>query len=87
MTSTPMNRLPWPISNPQQWRENLGLSVRDLSELTGYSGAAIRLFESGENTLGKPHNAAAAKRYKLACLAVMFLRSYQINLEQWEWTV
>jgi transcriptional regulator with XRE-family HTH domain len=74
------------MSTPRQWREALDLSVKELAELTGYSGAAIRLFESGENTLGKPHNAAAARRFKLACLAVMFLREYQMDLQTWEWT-
>jgi transcriptional regulator with XRE-family HTH domain len=68
-----------------QWRKTLDLSVQELAELTGYSVPAIRLFEKGKNTEGKPHNAAAARRYKLTCLAVMFLREYQMTLEQWEW--
>jgi transcriptional regulator with XRE-family HTH domain len=73
------------MTNPQQWRKTLDLSVQELAELTGYSVPAIRLFEKGKNTEGKPHNAAAARRYKLTCLAVMFLREYQMTLEQWEW--
>lgn len=68
------------------WRTALGLSVKQLSELTGYSGPAIRLFECGRNTKKEAHNPDAWRRYKLACLAVMFMKEYDLTPDAWEWT-
>lgn len=69
----------------KQWREAMGLTIASLAELTGYSKSAISLFERGMNTEGQPHNGAAFKRYKLACMGVRFLRHYGTTLDQWEW--
>jgi transcriptional regulator with XRE-family HTH domain len=68
------------------WRDSMSLSPKQLSDLTGYSVPAIRLFESGRNTKKEAHNPDAWRRYKLACLAVMFMREYQLNPDVWEWT-
>lgn len=68
------------------WREKQNLSRAELSALTGYSQGAIFLFERGINSEGKEHDAAAWRRYKLACLAVSTLRHYQVEtIDRWEW--
>ena len=68
------------------WRCSLGLTLAELAELTGYSVEACWLFESGHNSKGKPHSRATWQRWKLACLAVMFLRHYKVdNIDNWQW--
>jgi hypothetical protein len=71
----------------KQWRGRLGLSAKELSELTGYSPMAIHLFESGRTSKGEPHDPKVWQRYKLVCLAVMFLREFQMTTQNWEWTI
>jgi transcriptional regulator with XRE-family HTH domain len=69
------------------WRRAMGLTMDQLSEFTGYSREAIFLFERGQNSQGKPHAPYAWRRYKLACLAVMFLRHYKIpDINSWQWS-
>jgi transcriptional regulator with XRE-family HTH domain len=73
-------------SNARAWRSSLSLTREQLSALTGYSPEAIYLFERGLGTTNKPHDPKAWQRYKLACLAVRFLRHYKTDLNQWEWS-
>jgi hypothetical protein len=69
------------------WRRSLDLTLTDLAKLTGYSPEAVWLFESGHNSKGKPHSSAVWRRWKLACLAVMFLRHYNIEtVDNWNWS-
>lgn len=71
----------------RHWRESMALSRMDLAKLTGYSREAVFLFERGANSRGELHDAAAWRRYKLACCAVRFLLHYKIaDVTQWEWT-
>jgi predicted transcriptional regulator len=70
----------------KQWRAQLGLSAKELSELTGYSPMAIHLFESGRTSKKEPHDPKVWQRYKLVCLAVMFMKEYEMNPAAWEWT-
>ena len=68
------------------WRRKMGLTMDQLSVLTGYSREAVFLFERGRNSLNKPHPPYAWRRYKLACLAVRFLQHYKFeSVNQWEW--
>lgn len=55
----------------RQWREALGLTRPQLSELTGYSLNQILLFEKGATNTGEPIASAAWQRYRLICAAVM----------------
>ena len=74
-------------SAPQRWRESLGLSRRELSDLTGYSPTTCYLMERGLDTNHQPHNLQAVKRYKAACLGVTVLKHCkQPSLDTWEWT-
>lgn len=68
------------------WRNRMNLTMDDLARLTGYSREAIFLFEKGTNSQGKPHALHAWRRYKLACMAVRFLKFYKLeNVNAWEW--
>lgn len=68
------------------WRNRMNLTMDDLARLTGYSREAIFLFERGHNSQGKPHALHAWRRYKLACMAVRFLKFYKLeNVNSWEW--
>ena len=75
------------VEQARAWRRAMGLTMDQLSELTGYSREAVFLFERGQNSLGKPHAPYAWRRYKLACLAVMFLKHYRIpDINSWQWS-
>jgi transcriptional regulator with XRE-family HTH domain len=75
------------IEQARAWRRQMGLTMKELGELTGYSPEAIFLYERGQNSQGKPHAPYAWRRYKLACLAVMFLRHYRIeSVDNWSWS-
>jgi len=75
------------IEQARAWRRAMGLTMAELSDLTGYSKESIFLYEAGKNSQGKPHAPYAWRRYKLACLAVMFLRHYKIpDVNQWNWS-
>lgn len=68
------------------WRKRMGLTMDQLSVLTGYSREAIYLMERGRNSLNKPHPPHAWRRYKLACLAVRIMQRMKIDsVNQWEW--
>ena len=67
------------------WREAMGLTIAGLAELIGYSGAAISLFERGYGSDGRPHPEKSRRKFKMACLAVCFLRHYNMTLEDWPW--
>lgn len=55
----------------QWWRQHvMGLEIKALSELTGYSVTAIRCFEANCNTAGELFGEAAWRRYRMACAAV-----------------
>lgn len=56
----------------QHWRVIMGLSIKDLSELTGYSVTAIRCFEANANTAGELFSAAAWQRYRNTCHGVVW---------------
>ena len=69
------------------WRESLGLTQAELAGLTNYSKESIFLLERGQNSLGKPHNEHAWRRYKLACLAVSTMILCRIaTVDQWNWS-
>jgi hypothetical protein len=56
----------------QHWRQRImGLSIKELSELTGYSVTAIRCFEANANTAGELFGEAAWQRYRMACCGVL----------------
>jgi transcriptional regulator with XRE-family HTH domain len=75
------------VEQARAWRRAMGLTMDQVSELTGYSAESIYLFERGTNSVGKPHAPYAWRRYKLACLAVMFLRHYKIHdVDSWSWS-
>jgi hypothetical protein len=60
----------------QHWRQVLmELSIKDLSELTGYSVTAIRCFEANANTSGELFGDAAWKRYRMACCGVILCQA------------
>lgn len=60
-------------SRAQHWRQQImGLSIKELSELTGYSVTAIRCFEANANTAGELFSGAAWQRYRLTCYAIMY---------------
>lgn len=63
----------------------MGLTIQTLAELTGYSGAAISLFERGCGSNGRPHPEKSRRKFKLTCLAICFLKHYQMTLEDWPW--
>lgn len=68
------------------WRRRMGLTMEELSVLTGYSREAIYLFERGRNSLGKPHPPCSWRRYKLACLAVRIMQKMNIDsVNRWDW--
>lgn len=60
-------------SRAQHWRQQImGLSIKQLADLTGYSVTAIRCFEANANTSGELFGDAAWQRYKLCCSGVLF---------------
>lgn len=52
------------------WRVNRDLTMQELSDLTGYSVAAICLFEAGVTSVGAGIAPEVWRRYKLCCAAV-----------------
>jgi len=55
------------------WREELQLSVLQLSELSGFSETSIYMFERGARQDGKKlskHSEFAWQRYQMVCAAV-----------------
>lgn len=54
----------------KQWRLSIGLSRRALGELTGFSAGSIATFEAGRQAGGRPIDAAAFRRYRMACAAI-----------------
>lgn len=52
------------------WRKSHKLSVRALSEITGYSTRSITAFESGVQPKGEPVQPDAMLKYRLVCAAV-----------------
>ena len=55
----------------RQWREALGLTRDQLSDLTGYSRAQIQLLEGGKTNQGEDISDVVWLRYRLICAAVM----------------
>lgn len=78
------------INEPERaraFRHALGLTMRELGELTGYNKQAIWLFEHGRNSEGEAPDPRAWHRYKLACLGVAVLKRYDIaSIDQWPWS-
>lgn len=57
----------------QHWRRDImGLAIKDLAELTGYSVTAIRCFEANANTSGELFGEAAWQRYRNACAGAAY---------------
>lgn len=55
----------------RSWRETVKLTVQDLADLTGYSPAAIYLFERGGNGSGDATISEWSwQRYRLCCGAI-----------------
>ena len=52
----------------REWREKTGMSMQDLSDLTGYTVRAIYTFEKGIGSAGK-HSEWSWQRYRMACAA------------------
>jgi len=54
------------------WRLKMGLSIDQLSELSGYSVAAIYKFEAGARNrkAGDKHSEWTWHRYRMACAGV-----------------
>ena len=70
----------------KHWRQASRLTLAELASLTGYSIAAIHLFERGRNSLGQPHDSYAWQRYKLACFAVATLKHQHVeSIDRWTW--
>jgi hypothetical protein len=68
-------------SRAQLWRQAImGLSVKQLAQLTGYSVAAIRCFEANSNTAGEPLGEAAWQRYRNACAGAV------MGVQDFDWT-
>lgn len=71
-------------SRAQHWRQQImGLSIKQLSELTGYSVTAIRCFEANANTAGELFGESAWQRYRMACCAIQFAR---LSSRDWKWS-
>ena len=78
------------IERATLWRSKSGLTMAELSDLTGYSPSAICRFELGtvpaSQTMGEhPVTYKAWKRYKLICLAVDMLVRAGKKVEDWDW--
>jgi hypothetical protein len=76
MKPLPVETLPMPNegTRAQHWRQVImGLSIKQLSELTGYSVTAIRCFEANANTAGELFSDAAWTRYRNACAGATLL--------------
>lgn len=72
-------------SRAQHWRQQImGLSIKQLSELTGYSVTAIRCFEANANTAGELFGESAWQRYRMACAAAAML--HRGHMPAFEWT-
>lgn len=56
-----------PHEKARAWREALGLSQTRLGELIGYSRGSIVSMERGKDGIGRPIDAAAWQRYRMAC--------------------
>jgi hypothetical protein len=78
------------IERAQTWRSKAGLTMADLSALTGYSPSAICRFELGtvpaSQTMGEHAVTPKAwRRYKMICLAVDMLVRAGKKVEDWDW--
>lgn len=68
----------------QHWRQVvMGLSIKELAELTGYSVTAIRCFEANANTRGELFGPDAWKRYRMACRAVVLTDENKPAIATW----
>lgn len=54
----------------RRWRVERGLSVEDLSRMSGWSIEAIYLFERGVTPKGEPVSDWAWRRYEMACAGI-----------------
>jgi transcriptional regulator with XRE-family HTH domain len=52
------------------WRKAQGLTIKQLSELTGFAMRSITAYEGGKQSSGDPIPDDAMRRYRLACAAV-----------------
>ena len=78
------------IERAQNWRSKSGLTMTELSDLTGYSPSAICKFESGvfpqsQTTAEHGVPVTAWRRYKMICMAVDMLRRADKSIEDWNW--
>jgi transcriptional regulator with XRE-family HTH domain len=56
-----------PHERARAWREKRGLTLDQLSELTGYSVSALRQLEAGKRFGGARHSEWVVERYRMAC--------------------
>jgi transcriptional regulator with XRE-family HTH domain len=54
----------------REWRERMGLTLRELGELTGYGLKTVWWMEQGRSSRGEPTKPWVMQRYRLACAAV-----------------
>lgn len=54
----------------QLWRKARGFSVKQLSELTGYSIESVYIFERGANPDGSDISDFVWQRYKTCCAGI-----------------
>ncbi len=61
-----------PHESAKAWRLRLGMTRKQLSELSGYSESAIELFEQGARNIrrGEKHSPWSWQRYQMTCAAV-----------------
>lgn len=52
------------------WRKARGLTIKQLSELSGFATRSIVMYETGKQSNGDPVPATAMLRYRLACAAL-----------------
>lgn len=79
------------IERAKAWRDKHGLTLIELSDLTGYSPSALCRFELGivpaSQTMGEhPVTPKAWRRFKMICLAVDSLTKAAKKVEDWQWS-
>ena len=72
-------------SKARAFRESRHLTRAQLAALTGYTQAAIYMFERGAGSTGKPIDAHVWQRYKMTCLAARMLIEYGKTTQDWDW--
>lgn len=77
-------------SRAQHWRQRImGLSIKELADLTGYSVTAIRCFEANANTSGEIIGEKAWQRYRMACAGIFWHQQHKFKIkigDSFDWT-